>query len=77
MTRQIDTPTARSVEATPTALVLVLPDRRISIAWERCSPRLAVASEVERRDLELSPGGYGIHWPRLDEDLSVGGLLQL
>jgi hypothetical protein len=58
-------------------LVLFLPDRRVSIAWERCSPRLAAASETQRCDLELSPGGYGIHWPQLDEDLSVGGLLQL
>jgi hypothetical protein len=25
---------------------------------------------------ELSPGGYGIHWPLLDEDLSISGLLR-
>ena len=29
---------------------------------------------TERRRAELSPGGYGIHWPLLDEDLSIGGL---
>ncbi len=77
MPRPTEPRTARAVEATPGALVLFLSDRRVSIACERCSPRLAAASEMERRDLELSPGGYGIHWPRLDEDLSVGGLLQL
>jgi hypothetical protein len=29
----------------------------------------------QRRRAELSPGGYGIHWPLLDEDISIGGLV--
>ena len=74
---QVTTPTtALSVEASRLALVLILPGRRLSIPWEECSPRLAKASETERATLELSPGGYGIHWPLLDEDLSVSGLLR-
>jgi hypothetical protein len=36
---------------------------------------LAAAAPEERRRAELSPGGYGIHWPLLDEDLSIGGLV--
>jgi hypothetical protein len=39
------------------------------------SPALADASEEERKIFEVSPSGYGIHWPLLDEDLSVDGLL--
>ncbi len=39
------------------------------------SEKLAKASEQERREFEISPAGYGIHWPRIDEDLSVDGLL--
>jgi len=39
------------------------------------SPALAAASELERMTLEVSPSGYGIHWPLLDEDISVDSLL--
>ena len=33
------------------------------------------ASEKDRLTFEISPSGYGIHWPLLDEDLSIDGLL--
>ncbi len=39
------------------------------------SKKLANASDVERKKYEISPSGYGIHWPLLDEDLSIDGLL--
>lgn len=39
------------------------------------SERLANASEVERGKYEISPSGYGIHWPLIDEDLSIDGFL--
>jgi len=39
------------------------------------SARLAAASAAERSKYEISPSGYGIHWPLIDEDLSVDGLL--
>jgi len=35
-------------------------------------PRLASATETERANLEVSP--MGIHWPDIDEDLSIRGL---
>jgi hypothetical protein len=68
--------TAMAIETTPEELVLVLGARRVRIAWDQCSQILASASEAERFNAELSPGGYGIHWPLLDEDLSVNGLLR-
>ena len=40
-------------------------------------PRLKSASAADRADWEPSAAGYGIHWPRLDEDLSVDGLLRV
>jgi hypothetical protein len=67
--------TATAIETTPEALVL-LGERKIRLPWEKCSPRLAAASASERTQAELSPGGYGIHWPLIDEDLSVNGLLR-
>lgn len=33
------------------------------------------ASEIERNTYEISPSGYGIHWPLIDEDISIDGLL--
>ena len=68
--------TATGMEATAEALILVLVNRRVSIPWEKCSAKLARATPAERARAELSPGGYGIHWPLLDEDLSVTGLLR-
>src|ERR1022692_1270007 len=44
--------------------------------WEKCSERLAHASLLERNRAELSPSGYGIHWPLIDENLAVGPLLR-
>jgi|UniRef100_UPI003784308D hypothetical protein len=38
-------------------------------------PRLRFATKAERRDYRLIGGGLGIHWPALDEDISVKGLL--
>ena len=39
------------------------------------SPKLANASQLERNNYQISPSGYGIHWPLIDEDLSIDGLL--
>lgn len=39
------------------------------------SATLYEASAEEKNTFEISPSGYGIHWPLLDEDLSIDGLL--
>ncbi len=38
-------------------------------------PRLAYGTQAERSRFQISSGGFGIHWPDLDEDLGVEGLL--
>ena len=38
-------------------------------------PRLLNATQEQRDNWEVSGGGYGIHWPDLDEDLSTEGLI--
>ena len=68
--------TAQRVAAEADELVVVLADGEFRIPWAECSPRLAAASPEERACAELSPGGYGIHWPLLDEDLSINGLVR-
>ena len=67
---------AKAIETTPDALVLIVDGESVSIPWEKCSERLAHASLLERSRAELSPSGYGIHWPMIDEDLAVGPLLR-
>lgn len=39
-------------------------------------PRLLKATPAARKNWRISGGGYGIHWPDIDEDLSTEGLLR-
>lgn len=39
------------------------------------SQLLAGATQEQRERFEVSPSGYGIHWPDLDEDLAIDGLI--
>ncbi len=48
-------------------------DYQIDIAGE--SERLRNATQEQRENFEVSPSGYGIHWPDVDEDLSIDGLI--
>ncbi len=67
---------ATAIKMTPEQLIVVTESGSVSIPWEKCSERLARASQVERNRALLSPSGYGIHWPLIDEDLAVGPLLR-
>jgi hypothetical protein len=68
--------TATAIETSPEGLGLLIGNRKVRIPWEKCSKKLAAATIQERLKAELSPGGYGIHWPLIDEDLSVNGILR-
>ncbi len=68
-------PLARTVEVTEDELLVVLADGRrlaVPLVW---FPRLRAASSSARQHWELLGDGEGIHWPEVDEDLSVAGLL--
>jgi hypothetical protein len=54
--------------------VLLQDGREVSVPLE-WFPRLRDATEEERNSWRLIGGGIGIHWEKLDEDLSVAGLL--
>ena len=47
----------------------------IVINLTKTSKRLLKASRKERETYKVSPSGYGIHWPLIDEDLSIDALL--
>lgn len=68
-------PVAENVSFTDAELIVTLVDGRtvtVPIAW---FPTLASATTAQLEDYELLGDGEGIHWPQLDEDLSVNGLL--
>ncbi|MBA3519083.1 MAG: DUF2442 domain-containing protein [Rhizobiales bacterium] len=45
----------------------------VPLAWY---PRLANATPEQRAHWEVAGGGFGIHWPEVDEDLSTEGMLR-
>jgi len=68
-------PRALAVRVTDDTLSVDLEDGRsisVPIGWY---PRLAHGTPAERSNWRLSGAGYGIHWPDLDEDLSVEGII--
>jgi hypothetical protein len=72
---EIRTPNARRVAFGDDTLVVDLSDGRtisVPLVW---FPRLAHGSDAERSNWTLISGGEGIHWPDLDEDISVESLL--
>jgi hypothetical protein len=56
-------------------LSLIVDGNRIESELKNISSLLANAKEEELRVFEISPSGYGIHWPMIDEDISIDGLL--
>jgi hypothetical protein len=68
-------PTAVDVEVSDAALRIVLSDGRelsAPLAW---FPRLRDATPAQRQNWEAIGPGHGIHWPDLDEDISVRALM--
>jgi hypothetical protein len=66
---------ATSVRVTEDALVIDLSDGRSVSAPLAWYPRLMHGSPAERSNWRLIGDGEGIHWPDLDEDISVEGVL--
>jgi hypothetical protein len=66
---------AESVHVSEDSLTVRLDDGRslsVPLAWY---PRLLHGTAAERANFELIGAGEGIHWPEIDEDISVEGLL--
>jgi hypothetical protein len=71
---EVDDMEAGKVDFTRSDLVVTLADgRRIATPLE-WYPRLKNASAKQRANFEIMP--MGIHWPDLDEDLSIAGMLK-
>ena len=69
-------PRAKGVTVTEDELIVVLADGlrvAVPLVW---FPRLLRATADQRGHFEILGDGVGIHWPDVDEDLSVAGLLR-
>ena len=67
---------AVDVACSDNALSVTLADGRtvsVPLAW---FPRLLAATPKQRGKWEFIGGGIGIHWPAIDEDISIESLLQ-
>ena len=68
-------PLIQAVQVTDEEVIASLSDGRtisVPLAW---SWRLAEATPEQRSEFRLIGGGQGVHWPQLDEDISVWGML--
>ena len=68
-------PIIESLDITDAELTARLSDGRtisVPLAW---SWRLSDATPAQRAHFELIGGGEGVHWPEIDEDVSVRGML--
>lgn len=66
---------AQSVDVTSDTLQVDLVDGRtlaVPVTWY---PRLAYGTPAERAEWQLIGSGEGVHWPKLDEDISIDDLL--
>ena len=71
-----DEPRARDVSIARDRLIVTLTDSRIVSVPVEWYPRLAHGTRSERNRWELVADGTAIHWPDLDEDLSVDGIIR-
>ncbi len=68
--------TAVDVRVTDDRIIVILADGRELAAPLAWFPRLLQATHEQRRNWRLIGSGHGIHWPDVDEDISVASLLR-
>ncbi len=75
-TLELQIPAIRAVQVSSTTLTFEVEDGRSVSAPLIWYPRLADGTPEERENWRLIGAGYGVHWPDLDEDISIEALLQ-
>jgi hypothetical protein len=63
------------IQFTDESLKINIDSKQYEFKLSDISGKLANASDIERDKYEISPSGYGIHWPLIDEDLTIDGFL--
>ena len=57
-------------------MIMNIDGNELKIPLEKLSGKLKVATDIERTMYKISPSGFGIHWPLIDEDLSIEGIIR-
>lgn len=59
------------------SICLKIDGNSIKLPLNKISKKLELATDIEKNLFKISPSGYGIHWPLLDEDLSIDFMLKV
>ncbi|MDP1725333.1 MAG: DUF2442 domain-containing protein [Bacteroidota bacterium] len=57
-------------------MILQIDGKELKLKLDKLSSKLYHANKIERELYKVSPSGYGIHWPLIDEDLSIEAILK-
>jgi len=74
--KMIATHNIESISFEQNLICLKIDGKLIKLPLGTVSKKLEAANEIERNFFNISPSGYGIHWPLIDEDLSIDSLLK-
>ena len=66
----------QSIQFLEEEMIFEIDNHKYIIALKHISNRLLNASHEQRNLFEISPSNYGIHWPLIDEDLSLENLIK-
>lgn len=69
--------TIQNISFDQSSLLLEIDGKHITVSLEDISKKLKQADDFQRNFYKISPSGYGIHWPLIDEDISVVAILKL
>jgi hypothetical protein len=73
----IATHTIQDISFDQNSIQLSIDGKIFKISLDKISSKLKSANELQRNSYKISPSGYGIHWPLIDEDLSVDALIKI
>lgn len=73
----IATHNIQSINFNENEMALEIDGKTLKVALGNVSNKLLNASEIERNFYKVSASGYGIHWPLIDEDISVEALMKI
>jgi hypothetical protein len=57
-------------------IILQIDGKELKLKLDKLSSKLYQANKMERELYKISPSGYGIHWPLIDEDISIEAILK-
>ena len=68
-------PNIQSVSFKQNSMIIYINGIEHCFELDKVSSKLLNATSIERNEFQISPANYGIHWPLIDEDLSIKKLL--